>query len=204
MAAAALPVLAALVLAAGAAPELAAVDTWWDSAVAARDEAAFLSRVAEDSVFSGGSLQVGRAAIREKWSRYFAPGGPTLRWKPTGSGMAASGDLGWTVGEATFAWKEKGVAPSPGRYVTVWAKDGGGRWMAVLDASLEPPAGKPAARRSARTVTSRDGTLEASIGTWERGQGAGREAGTYLVVREKRGGRWVVLVDSEIPSPPPG
>ena len=132
-------------LAAGAAPELAAVDSAWDAAVAARDEAAFLSRVAEDSVFAGGSLQVGRAAIREKWSRYFTPGGPTLRWKPTGSGMAASGDLGWTVGEASFAWQEKGVAPSPGRYVTVWAKDSGGRWVAVLDASLEP-SGEAAAR----------------------------------------------------------
>jgi ketosteroid isomerase-like protein len=204
MAPAALPVLAALVLATGAAPELAAVDNWWDSAVAARDEAAFLSRVAEDSVFAGGALQVGRSAIREKWARYFAPDGPTLRWKPTGSGIAASGDLGWTVGDAVFEWKARGLAPSPGRYVTVWAKDSAGRWMAALDASLEPRAGKPAARRAVRAVTSRDGTLEASIGTWERGEGAGRETGTYLVVREKRGGNWVVLVDSEIPSPPPG
>jgi len=202
MAAAALPVLAALLLAAGAAPELAAIDTAWDAAVAARDEAAFLSRVAEDSVFSGGAIQVGRAAIREKWGRYFAPGGPTLRWKPTDSGMAASGDLGWTVGEASFAWKEKGVAPSPGRYVTVWAKDGGGRWMAVLDASLEPATGRPSTRKAVRTVTSRDGTLEASIGTWESGEGAGRASGTFLVVKERQAGAWRTLVDSEIASPP--
>ena len=201
MAAAAL-LLAALLLAAGAAPELAAIDTAWDAAVAARDEAAFLSRVAEDSVFAGGALQVGRAAIREKWARYLAPGGPTLRWKPTDSGMAASGDLGWTVGEASFAWREKGVAPSPGRYVTVWAKEGGGRWMAVLDASLEPATGRPSTRKVVRTVTSRDGTLEASIGTWERGEGAGRASGTFLVVRERQGGAWRTVVESELASPP--
>ena len=202
MAAAALATIAAVLLAAGGAPELVAIDAAWDAAVAARDEAGFLSRVAEDSVFSGGVIQAGRAAIREKWARYFAPGGPTLRWRPTDSGMAASGDLGWTVGEASFAWKEKGVAPSPGRYVTVWAKDGGGRWMAVLDASLEPATGRPSTRKAVRTVTSRDGTLEASIGTWESGEGAGRASGTFLVVKERQAGAWRTLVDSEIASPP--
>jgi len=196
-------VLAALLVAAAPAPELAAVDAAWDAAVAARDEAAFLSRIAEDAVFAGGTLQVGKAVIREKWARYLLPGGPTLRWTPTGAGIAPSGDLGWTVGDATFAWKEKGVAPSPGRYVTVWSKDGQGRWMAALDAELEPSPTKPAARRAVRILTSRDGTLEASIGTWERGEGPSRETGTFLLVREKQGGAWRAVVDSEIPSPPP-
>jgi ketosteroid isomerase-like protein len=194
--------LAAVLLAVAPAPELLAVDSAWDAAVAARDDAAFLSRVAEDSVFAGGALQVGRAAIREKWARYLAPDGPTLRWKPTGSGMAASGDLGWTVGDAVFEWKAKGLAPSAGRYVTVWAKDAGGRWVAALDGSLEPPTGRPSARKAVRTVASRDGTLEASIGTWERGEGAGRESGTFLVVRERQGGAWRTLVESELASPP--
>ena len=196
-----IPVTAVL-LAAAPAPELLAVDSAWDAAVAARDERAFLSRVAEDSVFAGGSLQVGRDAIREKWARYLAPDGPTLRWKPTGSGVTASGDLGWTVGDAVFEWKAKDVAPSPGRYVTVWAKDAGGPWMAVLDASLEPATGRPSARKAVRTVTSRDGALEASIGTWERGEGAGRATGTFLVVKERQAGAWRTLVDSEIASPP--
>jgi ketosteroid isomerase-like protein len=196
-----IPVTAVL-LAAAPAPELLAVDSAWDAAVAARDERAFLSRVAGDSVFAGGSLQVGRDAIREKWARYLAPDGPTLRWKPTGSGVAASGDLGWTVGDAVFEWKAKDVAPSPGRYVTVWARDAGGPWMAVLDASLEPATGRPSARKALRTVTSRDGALEASIGTWERGEGAGRATGTFLVVKERQAGAWRTLVDSEIASPP--
>ena len=194
--------VAAVLLAAAPSPELLAVDSAWDAAVAARDDAAFLSRVAEDSVFAGGALQVGRTAIREKWARYLAPEGPTLRWKPTGSGIAASGDLGWTVGDAVFEWKSKGLAPSAGRYVTVWAKDSGGRWVAALDGSLEPPTGRPSARKAVRTVASQDGTLEASIGTWERGEGAGRESGTFLVVRERQGGAWRTVVESELASPP--
>jgi len=198
----ALPLLAAVLVAAGPAPELASLDADWSASVAAKDQAAFLSRVAPDAVFSGGDLQVGREAIGQKWARYFTLGGPTLRWKPTDSGLAASGDLGWTVGDAVFEWKEKGVAPAPGRYVTVWVKDASGRWMASLDASLEPASEKSSARIAARTLSSRDGTMEASIGTWEIGEGKARKSGTFLVIREQTGGAWRVVQDSEVPAPP--
>jgi ketosteroid isomerase-like protein len=198
----ALPLLVAALVGAGPAPELVAADTAWDAAVGARDEAAFLSRVAPDAVFAGSALQVGREAIRASWARYFADGGPTLRWKPTDSGIAASGDLGWTIGDARFAWKEKGIDPSPGRYVTVWSRGADGRWMAVLDSSLEPVPPGESARKAVRTVTSRDGTMEASIGTWERGDGPARKGGTFLAVREKLGGAWHTVVDSEVEVPP--
>jgi ketosteroid isomerase-like protein len=198
----ALPLLAAVLVAAGPERELASLDADWSASLAAKDQAAFLSRVAPDAVFSGGDLQVGREAIRDKWARYFAEGGPKLRWKPTDSGLAGSGDLGWTVGDAVFEWKEKGVDPSPGRYVTVWVKDASGRWMAALDASLEPASGRPSARIAARTLTSRDGTMEASIGTWESGEGKSRKTGTFLVIWEKTGGAWRVVQDSQVPSPP--
>ena len=198
----ALPLLAAVLAAAGPAPELSALDADWAATVARKDQPAFLSRVAPDAVFSGGDLQVGRETIGQKWARFFAEGGPTLGWKPTDSGMAASGDLGWTVGDALFEWKEKGVAPTPGRYVTVWAKDAAGRWMVALDASLEPASGKPSARIPTRTLTSRDGTMEASIGTWESGEGKSRKTGTFLVIREKTGGAWRVVQDSEVVAPP--
>lgn len=200
--AASVAALSALLLAAGPATDLLAVDASWDAAVAARDEAAFLSRVAEDAVFAGATLQVGRAAIREKWARYFVPGGPTLRWKPTDSGLAGSGDLGWTIGDATYAWKEKGVAESPGRYVTIWARDGSGRWMAILDGSLEPAPPAPSVRTAVRTLVSRDGALEASIGTWRRGSGGGSTTGTFLLVRERRDGAWHTVLESETPAPP--
>ena len=198
----ALPLLAAVLAAAGPAPELAAVDADWAATVARKDQSAFLSRIAPDAVFSGGDLQGGREAIGQKWARYFADGGPTLQWKPTDSGVAASGDLGWTVGDALFEWKEKGVAPAPGRYVTVWVKDASGRWMAALDASLEPASGKPGARIAVRKLTSVDGTMEATIGSWESGQGSTRKSGTFLAIREKTGGAWRIVRDSQVPAPP--
>jgi ketosteroid isomerase-like protein len=199
----ALPFLSAALLAAGPAPELSRVDEEWDAAVAAKDQAAFLSRVPPDALFSAGVLQVGRDAIREKWAGYFDAAGPSLRWKPTAAGVAGSGDLGFTVGDYRFEWKARGVAPSVGRYVTVWMKDASGRWMAALDSSLEPVALVPAMRKATRTIASRDGSMEASIGTWERGEGASRRTGTFLVVREKAGGAWRVLQESEVPAPGP-
>lgn len=202
--AAAVAALSALLVAADPATDLLAIDSAWNAAVVARDEAAFLSRVAEDSVFAGATLQIGRTAIRVKWARYFAPAGPTLRWKPTDSGLAGSDDLGWTIGDASHEWKEKGVPPSPGRYLTVWARDRSGRWMAMLDGSLEPAPPTPSVRTPVRTLVSRDGRLEASVGTWRRGSGAGSTAGTFLLVREKRDGAWRTTIESEIPAPPGG
>jgi ketosteroid isomerase-like protein len=186
--------------AAGPESELLAADVAFDAAVAAKDRPAFLALVAEDAVFSGATLAVGRNAVRERWARFFEPDGPTLRWNPTDAGVAASGDLGWTVGDAQYEWKQKGASAPGLRYLTVWRRGPDGRWQAVLDGSLEPAAPGPSTRRPVRTFTSGDGSLEASIGTYERGDGADRKAGNYLTVRVRRDGAWRTILDSEMPS----
>ena len=158
--------------------------------------------MAEDAVFAGAALQVGRAAIREKWARYFVPGGPTLRWKPTDSGLAGSDDLGWTIGDATYEWKEKGVPPSPGRYLTVWSRDRSGRWMAALDGSLEPAPPAPSVRTAVRTLRlprRHPGGVHRHLAARLRRRAT---SGTFLVVREKRGGAWSTVVESRDPLPP--
>lgn len=183
---------------------LRAADAAFDAAVAGRDREAFLALVDPDAVFAGATLLQGRDAVWSRWSRFFDPAGPTLRWRPTGGGMASSGDLGWTTGEAHYAWKAKGVDHPGLRYLTVWRQGSGGRWVAVVDGSLEPASRKPSARTPALTVTSRDGAMEAAIGTFTRGAGAGRATGIYLVVRERKDGAWRVVRESEIPDPPRG
>ncbi len=187
---------------AGAGDALLAADTAFDTALARREGPAFFSMVAEDAVVAGSTLLVGRDAVRERWSRYLEPGGPTLRWKPTDAGIAGSGDVGWTMGDARYDWKEKGASRDGLRYVTVWRKGAGGRWEAVLDASLEPAPPGPSARTTLRTVESRDGSVTAAIGTYSRGEGAGVTTGIFLTVRQRWAGVWRTVVDSEIPSQP--
>lgn len=189
-------------LARDAGPEapLLAADASFDAALAARDPGTFAAHVAEDAVFAAGTPLVGRAAVAAHWSRYLAPDGPTLRWRPIAGGVAPSGDLGWTTGEARYAWKQKGIDQSGLRYVTVWRRSAGGRWEAVLDGSLEPVPPGPSTRAPVRTFASSDGFLEGTIGTYRRDEGTRTITGIFLVVRERRDGAWRTIHDSEMPT----
>ncbi len=185
---------------AGPTAALLAADAAFDRALAARDPATFATHVAEDAVFAGKGLLVGREAVAARWARYLDPQGPALRWKPTDAGVAASGDLGWTIGDARFTWKQKEVDEAGLRYLTVWRRGTGGRWEAVLDGPLQPAPPGPSARTPVRTLTSSDGSLEASIGTYERRTGDRTIRGIFLAVRERRDGALHTVLDSEVPS----
>ncbi len=191
--------LTAILLAAGPGDELLAADRAFDAAVAARDAAAFLSRVAPDAVFVGSTVSRGRDAVWEKWSRYFVPDGPRLRWKPTDAAMAGSGDLGWTLGDAVYEWKQKGESAPDLRYVTVWRKDAAGKWVVALDAPLTPAPPGAVRRTPSVTLTSGDGRLEASFGSFVRSEGAAEKKGAYVLVRERLADDWHVVVESEVP-----
>lgn len=183
----------------GPAASLLAADASFDAALAARDPETFAAHVADDAVFVGRDLLVGRDAVAARWARYLDPQGPVLRWKPTDAGVAPSGDLGWTIGDARLTWKQKEVDTAGLRYLTVWRKGTGGRWEAVVDGPLQPAPPGPSTRAPVRTLTSSDGSLEASIGIYERPTGDGTVRGFYLSVRERRAGALRTLLDSEVP-----
>jgi hypothetical protein len=89
-----------------------------------------------------------------------------------------------------------------GRYLTVWRRDAAGRWRALFDHGLENPLPPGAVRAPVAVVQSRDGDLEAAIGTWSALDGWAA-TGTYLAVR-RRGpdGAWTALVETGATSPP--
>jgi ketosteroid isomerase-like protein len=96
--------------------------------------AAFRAWAADDAVMFGrggllirGSEAIGRAVEgAERW-----------RWHPVAAGAAASGDLGWTVGEAVITGKEG--QPSYSKYLTVW-RHRGGTTRFLLDGGNARPA----------------------------------------------------------------
>lgn len=199
-----LAVAAALILLASPEELVRAADVALDRAVAARDAPAFAALLEEDAVFAGGRrVSRGRAAVVEAWSPFFSEGGPRLRWTPVRCGVAASGDLAFTVGRWTLEIREEGrpAERTEGEYATLWRRGVDKAWRVLLDASNRPAArlGAGLVRTPVRRAVSAAGDLEATLGTWTR---AG-DVGAYLVIRRRDPrGDWESLVDSAFPFPP--
>ena len=104
-------------------------------------ETAFANWAAPQAVmFSGSELVVGRDAIRELMRP--KPNASSLAWRPVHAGVAASGDLGFTIGEyvATGRSASGTVTQHFGKYLTVWSKQGDGTWRFLVDGGSQNPA----------------------------------------------------------------
>jgi hypothetical protein len=60
------------------------------------------------------------------------------RWRPVAAGAAGSGDLGWTVGEATITPKD--AAPTHSKYLTIWSRQTDGTVRFLTDGGNGRPA----------------------------------------------------------------
>jgi ketosteroid isomerase-like protein len=82
----------------------------------------------------GGQLVFGPQAIGVAFAS-----GPddVVSWIPRFSDVAASGDLGFTVGDATFVLPEFGTFFT--KYLTVWQKQNTGEWKFVADLGSSRP-----------------------------------------------------------------
>ena len=113
------------------------------STLAGRDgaAAAFAAFAAADAVLFPGSGELARGpdAIRRVLS-----GGPpsAWRWNPVAGDAAASGDLGFTVGEASIT--AQGETPVYTKYLSLWRREQDGRIRFIADGgNLRPAPGRP-------------------------------------------------------------
>jgi ketosteroid isomerase-like protein len=74
---------------------------------------------------------VGPEAIRELMRPAFDENGLKLEWTPRASGLAPSGDLGFTIGD--YVATTKTGERSTGGYVTIWRKQADGSWKVLFD-----------------------------------------------------------------------
>jgi ketosteroid isomerase-like protein len=86
----------------------------------------------------GGEFIFGPEAIGEAFA---SEPGDVVSWIPRFSDAAASGDLAFTVGEATFDLVQFGTFYS--KYLTVWQKQDTGEWKYVSDFGNSRPAPAP-------------------------------------------------------------
>jgi len=141
--------LAAVLLAAGCAPAPPAVDTTalarqlvqlddaWSVAAASRNADSVASFYAEDAVAYPPNMPVavGRAAARDVWAGAFVEPTYNLSWVTTASGVAPSGDLGYTAGtfQDSYTGPDGTTVSATGKYLCVWKKQADGSWKAVHD-----------------------------------------------------------------------
>lgn len=113
----------------------------WLAAMRRQDVAAIVAPYADSAVFvtpSGASV-TGRGAIAQLMRERFAHNGPISGGTIHQDGLTAQGPYIYEWGHATVDYVRDGVTKhAPGRYVTVWASDAGGRWYIIRNLSLAP------------------------------------------------------------------
>ena len=81
-------------------------------------------------------------AIRTTWEGLISMPGFDLEWQATGAEVAASGDIGYTIGTFELTAEQDGTAMlTEGKYVTVWRKQADASWKLQVDSfnSNGPP-----------------------------------------------------------------
>lgn len=92
----------------------------------------FTDFVAEDAVFVGRTMNIGRAMVVEKWSAFFkAPQAP-FSWAPDAVAAAADGRTAISTG---LARDPSGKVVS--RFTSIWRKEPDGRWRVIADQGVD-------------------------------------------------------------------
>jgi ketosteroid isomerase-like protein len=113
------------------APALEAADRAFAADTAARGVDGWVAAFEENGVLVRDKRIVGRRAIGDAIEKTLTGG--LLAWEPIVSRMSSSGNLGFTVGKAT--WTRTGdTAPSwRGTYVTIWRQQPDDTWKVAFD-----------------------------------------------------------------------
>jgi ketosteroid isomerase-like protein len=125
--------------------ELLKTDTEWAALAAkGKDVDRIVSYWADDAVLypPGEAVLSGKPAIRKYLSDRLKAPWFSISWKPAKAVVAASGDVGYTMGsnEISVADAKGKVIRKPGRYLTVWRRNGGGPWRSTVEVWTDAPA----------------------------------------------------------------
>jgi ketosteroid isomerase-like protein len=103
-----------------------------------RDHAAFISFLADETVFLGPTTLRGKAAVAEAWKRFYEGPKAPFAWGPERVEVLDSGTLGMTTGPV---FDENGKRT--GTFNSVWRREKDGQWRIIFDIGC-PPCPPPA------------------------------------------------------------
>jgi ketosteroid isomerase-like protein len=131
---------------------------------------AFLMYLADDGITFSPGPTPGKDAIRKR-PPSANPKAILLNWAPMTGGVSSSGDLGFTTGPFVLEDRSgSGRPPQHGMYFTVWKKQSGGEFRAVLDLGIETNAPVAALDGLSFTPMARVGTGSGSRAKGGEGQ----------------------------------
>jgi ketosteroid isomerase-like protein len=119
------------------ASELKATEVAFAKTMADRDHEAFVSFLADETVFFGraGELR-GKAVVAAAWKPLFEGEAPPFSWSPEVAVVLDSGGLGLTSGPIL---SPEGVRV--GTFNSVWRREADGSWKIVFDRGCPPCGG---------------------------------------------------------------
>jgi ketosteroid isomerase-like protein len=88
---------------------------------------------------AGKDVVSGLEGVRSQMAGF--PKGATLAWRPFHADVAASGDLGYTLGTYELHAKDEAgkATVAYGKYCSVWKKQADGSWKWVVDVGTSSP-----------------------------------------------------------------
>ena len=92
----------------------------------------FAEFVAEDAVFRGATLRLGRTEVVEKWKPYFDGPKAPFSWAPDSVTVSADGRLAISSGPVRDP--DDHVLT---RYITIWRLEADGHWRVIVDGGVD-------------------------------------------------------------------
>ena len=114
------------------AKEVSSAETAFAKTMADRRVDRFAEFIAEDAVFQGAALRIGRATIVEKWRPFFEKPEAPFSWAPDLVTVAADGRSALSTGPVR---DPQGQVTS--RFMTIWEKGADGRWRVTVDQGVD-------------------------------------------------------------------
>jgi len=109
-----------------------------------QDADAFRSFIDADARFVGSGVLRGVDAVAQGWSVFFAPDGPSIKWRPQFVEVLENGKLALSRGpyRTVSVDKDGNSVVRWGTFNSVWRLNDDGEWRVVFDAG-GPEAGEP-------------------------------------------------------------
>lgn len=116
--------------------QVVCAETAFSQSAELRNQQSFLGFVDEEARFVSGEVLRGPAAVAAAWSVFFAPDGPSIRWRPAVVEVVANGTLAISRGPYRVVRNDDAGNPveSWGTFTSVWRLGGDGEWKVLFDA----------------------------------------------------------------------